>query len=862
MFRIFKQELWLVLAILFISQILIAQGIFTDYYATYMGTHPSERIGYAMNPGGDINNDGFDDWIMGTFHYNNESAYWWDRGAVYVGLGKPDDQGMNKSISQLDARFLGTNGGDGIGYSVAAGDINGDGYDDILIGGPDGAGIPGHAYLVFGKSNIDWGINADINQAASVRFNGTENGEGAGISVAVIGDMDGDGCSEFLISASSHPTATRAGKVCFFKGKPSGWASQIDLRYPDVLFSTTSSNSRLGYWAEGVGDVNGDGIPDFAMGAWGIASHNDHRVYLFLGRTAMNWAANTDVSNADVVLYSSGLGWNVRPAGDVNGDGYDDFIMADIGYDGSRGIVYLVLGRATFPTNMGPGSMSASLYGENSGDVAGFWISRAGDVNADGLDDFMIGAQNYSIPNLRNGKAYMVLGRTTGWVQNMPLSSISNTLVGETTETIQLGECVSYLGDINGDGGDDYAVAAPYFDPWGIYNAGKIYLFKGTAQRTIIGECLHDPSGAGVSDVELAWDSSNAATDQDGAYTCNVASLTDFRVTPSKPSLEDVPFGAISAYDASLIARYEIGLTTLGSDQLAVADVNDDSYVNMIDAVCVARAVVGMEALAGTYAGNWRFDPEYRDYINFSSNQTGQDYSVSLRGDVDMDWADYLTPKHIANPDDMGVHVLQGEQGAEIFLSYNSNESLFSAEVLLEFEEADLNAIQVVKGEAASAFQLFSGQKPGQYRACVFGARPIEQSGQLMKLAIEFVPETICIDIQYRINNYAFVKKYFELSQGQVTKPENFQLTSHPNPFNPSTLIQIHFSEDLHLDLTIYNLSGQPIKNLVHQHIESGSHQFSWNGRNESGHVVSSGIYLCRVETDHIVKTLKLVKVK
>lgn len=856
----FQNDQWktgIILLFFLTSRILFSQSIFTDYYATYMGTVANERIGYAMNPAGDINNDGLDDWVMGTFHYNVGG---WDRGAVYIGLGKPEDQGMNKWISQLDARFIGTHDHDGIGYSVSAGDINGDGYDDILIGGPDGAGIPGHAYLIFGKSNVDWGMNADVNQAAAVRFNGTENGEGSGLSVSVIGDMDGDGCSEFLIGSPMHPTSTLAGKVGFFKGKPSGWTPQIDLRYPDILFSTTSRQSRLGYWVDGVGDVNGDDIPDFAMGAWGVASSNDHRVYVFFGRESMNWASNTDVSNADVVLYSAGLGWNVRPAGDVNGDGYDDFIMSDLSYESNRGIVYLVLGRAVFPSSMGPGSMSASFYGENSGDVAGFWISHAGDVNADGLDDFMIGAQNYSIPNTRNGKAYMVLGRAAGWSKNTPLSSIPNTLVGETTETIQLGECVAYLGDINGDGGDDYAVAAPYFDPWGIKDAGKIYVFKGLAQRTVTGECVHDPSGRGVPGVTLSWEGYTAATDADGAYTCHVNGFTDFRITPSKTPFQDVPFGAISAYDASLIARYEIGLAALDSDQRTAADVNEDSQVDMMDAVCVARASVGMDALSGTHAGEWRFDPEYREYSGLTQSPTGQNYSLRLMGDVDRNWGDVFSAKPAESFQDIALHVLPSGQGARLSLISETDTEVYSVEMILEFDPDAVRSVRPNRGTAASVMQLFHKERNGEVRACLFGVQPAGRSGALMECDVTLNAESVCMDVRYRINNHPFVRDCLEIQANASSHPDGFRLTSHPNPFNPATLIQVHLPEDARLDLTVYNLSGQPVKQLCGKTVRRGIHRFSWDGRNASGENVSSGMYLCRARAGSRDRTLKLVK--
>ena len=140
-----------------------------------------------------------------------------------------------------------------------------------------------------------------------------------------------------------------------------------------------------------ISDITGDGIPDFAIGARG-----EGKVYLFFGRHDVNWGFNCNVNQADVVFtkeqYDDWTGWRVSRAGDVNADGFDDFLIGAPMYNSNgadAGKVYLILGRnSNWNTDLS--QADASYIGEAENDQAGWDVQDAGDVDGDGYDDFLI----------------------------------------------------------------------------------------------------------------------------------------------------------------------------------------------------------------------------------------------------------------------------------------------------------------------------------------------------------------------------------------------------------------------------------------------------------------------------------------
>jgi len=398
------------------------------------------------------------------------------------------------------------------GWSVSAGDVDGDGINDLLIGGSP-------VYLIFGK-NVGKKTGTTIEDFADASFIGEDPGDDFGDAVCMTGDVNNDGFDDILIGAKRYDSTRElaqdqcSGKTYLILGKASGWSMNTSITDPapdvgaDATFTGEYPQDWSGYAVAFAGDINNDGFDDFLIGAYMSDGDPDNPVtnvgttYLFLGK-ADGWDDDFNVNISDAKIYGeamySGSGRKVAPAGNVNNDDYDDFIISAPGDE-----VYLIFGQDTeWSGEKGLDEIAdASFIGESSGDFAGWGVSAAGDVNNDGFDDILIGAEDNDTAATNAGKAYLIFGKDSGWAPNTSLSTADASFYGELTED-NLGKAVSAAGDVNNDGFDDFLIGATSANQW----TGKAYLVLGqetdwstntsiaTAHASFLGEATYDYAG-------------------------------------------------------------------------------------------------------------------------------------------------------------------------------------------------------------------------------------------------------------------------------------------------------------------------------------------------------------------------------
>lgn len=428
------------------------------------GAASFERLGLSVASAGDINGDGFGDVIIGAMGYT-DLAYS-SRGAAFIYTGTA--QGLDKS-GTAQYKLYGPDNNSLFGNSVAGvGDVNNDGYDDILIGV---VGYRNTEDKQVGKALLYLGSANGIPNKSAWSVTGDQAHSNFANVVAAAGDVNGDGYADFLIGASQYDNGqTNEGAVSLYLGTSD---PEKMSKTPSWQKKYTKANAFFGASLSSAGDVNGDGFADVLIGVPGL-----REVLLYKGSsTGLSASPVWSVTAPETAQDEALLGFSLAAAGDVNGDGYADFLIGAAAHKGSmvrEGIASLYLGSASWPGNVA----SWSLTGGQSEAEFGYSVAGVGDVNGDGIADFVVGARNYANDSGTKGRVFLYLG-SAGGVK-------TGAFWGEGgTADEYFGTSVAAAGDVNGDGLGDFIVGSPSYstpmtDP-SLYAAlvGKAYVFLG-----------------------------------------------------------------------------------------------------------------------------------------------------------------------------------------------------------------------------------------------------------------------------------------------------------------------------------------------------------------------------------------------
>jgi Ca2+-binding RTX toxin-like protein len=521
------------------------------------GVSEYDFAGRSVSGAGDVNGDGFDDLIVGASGDDPNGSY---SGASFVVFGKTD--GSVVELSDVEAGFAGfvINGvsvGDFAGVSVSgAGDVNGDGFDDLIVGahrdGPNGPNS-GASFVVFGKtdgsvvelSDVEAGLGGFV-------INGVSEDDRSGISVSGAGDVNGDGFDDLIVGAyRDDPNGPHSGASFVVFGKTDGSVvelSDVEAGTGGFVINGVSEYDRSGISVSGAGDVNGDGFDDLIVGASGDGPNgpNSGASFVVFGKTDGSVVELSDVEAGTGGFVINGVseydfaGSSVSGAGDVNGDGFGDLIVgaeSDDPNGPNSGASFVVFGKTDGSvvelSDVEAGFGGFVINGVSVGDFAGVSVSGAGDVNGDGFDDLIVGAYRDD-PNGRNsGASFVVFGKSDGSV--VELSDVEagtgGFVINGVSEYDHSGVSVSGAGDVNGDGFDDLIVGARSDDPNGGASGASFVVFGGEmvapanpvggpGDDTLTGGDQGDIlRGAGGNDVLRGLDGSDSLYGGDGLDT-------------------------------------------------------------------------------------------------------------------------------------------------------------------------------------------------------------------------------------------------------------------------------------------------------------------------------------------------------
>ncbi|MEQ8756576.1 MAG: FG-GAP-like repeat-containing protein [Coleofasciculus sp. G1-WW12-02] len=381
------------------------------------------------------------------------------------------------------------------------GDFDGDGFNDFLISAPGAGSGLGELHVVFGSNDL----TTSSTQTISL------NSQLSSLVSVSIGNINGDGTDDIIIGDPFANNTNNQGRTYVIYGDISrSIATNVTSLSPGQGFTIVNSDSNANIsdvlgWSVSSGDIDGDGTDDVIIGD-PAADSNNGNVHVIFGTTLNGGHSGTfDISTApptDFLTFSDpspnpnpkGLGSSVG-SGDINGDNKDDVIIGAPDTNIFNGETYVVFG---YDTRGSIATSTTSLTGANgfifqaaSQEILGWKVSSAGDINGDSNDDFIVTAPSPVIvtapsPALNlQGRAYVVYGNHSGFPSTLTTSSIINSTgtdgfyIDGLNNNDFLGYAISAAGDVNGDGIDDFLIAAPYADTNSLNDSGQVYVVYG-----------------------------------------------------------------------------------------------------------------------------------------------------------------------------------------------------------------------------------------------------------------------------------------------------------------------------------------------------------------------------------------------
>ncbi len=444
---------------------------------TFTGSDDSERLGEQVELG-DLDGDGHADLVGGMQGYRVAGYVY---GGVGLAYGPVTTDGTFTAVT--DAVLYGSGSSDYLGRTIGVGDLDGDGADELLLAAYEGARYLGEVHLVYGSTTRRSGVTEAAAASDTATLLGTTPGDYLGTDVAAGGDLDGDGLEEMVLGAAGVTGwLDREGAAYLYYGSTTRLAGDATATSTaDAAFEGFAAVHRVGWDLAFVDDMDGDGLDELLIGAYGETASVEHdgAAYLFLGNAG--YAGVFSVASADVKYTGTAAhdyaGQEVYGLTDLDGDGYGDAGVYGDGYDGgglsSTGALWIYRGGAALSS-----TADATVHGtarEFLGDAA----TSVGDQDGDGVNDLLVGASGESMSSWYDtpGAAYLFYGPVSGTVAASAADATFLGTPGDGRDHFGTG-LPARPGDVSGDGLPDVIVGASFYSP-GDNAEGAVFVWTG-----------------------------------------------------------------------------------------------------------------------------------------------------------------------------------------------------------------------------------------------------------------------------------------------------------------------------------------------------------------------------------------------
>jgi hypothetical protein len=536
-----------------------ATGINTTAAAIVESNVAGARLGISVSTAGDVNGDGYSDIVVGANTYSNSQTW---EGAVYIYHGSSTGINTTAAImmesNQLQAQM---------GYSVAcAGDVNADGYSDVIVG----VWLYDNPEINEGVAFVYHGSAGGISGTIATTLEANQSASNFGIAVAGAGDVNGDGYSDVIVGAEDYDNGqTDEGVAFIYLGSATGINSTAQTFVEGNL-----TLSQFGYSVASAGDVNGDGYSDVIVGAYLHSNGQANEGLAFIYHGSVSGIVNIVTATLECNQVAASFGISVACAGDVNGDGYSDVIVGATQYDNvesNEGAGFVFQGSAA-----GVSTTAAAILESNQASAQmGRGVASAGDVNGDGYSDVVVGAPQYDNPESNEGAAFVYHGSAAG------INTTAAAMVESNQAGAQTGYSVASAGDVNGDGYSDVIVGAHYYDG-GLSDEGAAFVYHGSA--------------AGINTTAAAFVESNQALARMGisvasagdvngdGYSDVIVGAYFFDNSENNEGRAYVYHGSATGINTTAAAIMESNLAEarMGVSVASAGDINADGYADVV----------------------------------------------------------------------------------------------------------------------------------------------------------------------------------------------------------------------------------------------------------------------------------------
>ena len=818
-----------------------------------VGVSTGDNLGNAMATG-NLNGDGADDLILGAMLADPDGIR---SGAVYVIYGDTaDTTGGFTAINASSADVTVTGGAafDRAGQSVAAGDVNGDGIDDVIIGAsaadPAGMSGAGQVYILYGTLSGDVALPG----GADVTISGEAALSSFGWSMAAL-NLNGDGFADLLIGANAAdtPGATRAGQSLVILGDPQ-LASQIDLwsTAADIAIYGDDDDDANGY-AVGAGDLNGDFVADLILGApladTPVGGEAAGEVYVIYGEapyvelSVPDTTATYDESLVVPVRVDSTNGLKMAEV-DLHLTFDSDLLTFNTVLDAGT-----LLNAWTVNAAVEPGSASTVDTLKISASTNG--AAATGEGVLLNIDFTVLDVRHPATSMLDSAHVHFNGGRPE-WVRLSNGSvlllgndgSLATTIVSTPGDTVRIRATDADL-NVDPPAIETVTVEVVNSETDELETVDLVELtvddsvFFGTV-TTVFG------AGAGVDN-----DGEFNTQDGDSLFTAFEDSLNaaGISITFADTSFVIDPLGDASgngtaqAFDAARILAHSVGHITLADHDSMAANVDSLAPfgpITAFDAALVIRQRVGLIG---------RFPIQEDESLNHPQPQTDQS-----------------VPKAVVEGRPLALRA--GDGYVVVWLEERGD--ILSGDLFVD--GADIESSVITGPEMSNA--LLDSRHDGERLRIAFALdQPIAGPGELLRIVMPRGPGTSAAALMNGLTvqgdfNDASIRATSaggleEARPSSSPIPTALSLhANYPNPFNGETSIHFDLPEAGLVELAVYNALGQQVRSLAAEELQAGTHALVWDARDEGGHTVASGTYLYVLRAGELVRSRQLMVIK